>query len=218
MSLTLYFHPLSSFCQKVMIALYENDIAFAPEIIDLRNEAEAAALRKIWPLRKFPVLRDEQRQRTVPESTIIIEYLAQYYPGKVKLVPADPERALEARERDRFYDLHIDVPLGKIVGDRLRPAGKNDPLGVEQARAQLETALAIVDGEMAERRWAIGDAFTMADCAAAPALFYVDMAIVKLGDTYKNAAAYLARLRDRPSYARVIAEAEPHFKLIPKPA
>ena len=194
MSLTLYFHPLSSFCQKVLIALYENDIEFVPHIVDLRDEA---------------------RQRTVPESTIIIEYLAQHYPGKVPLVPADPELALRTRERDRFYDLYVEVPMQKIVADRLRPAGKNDPLGVEQAKTQLETALAIIDAEMEGRTWAIGDAFTMADCAAAPALFYANL-VIPLGDTYRNAARYLGRLRERPSFARAIDEAKPYFNLFPK--
>jgi glutathione S-transferase len=215
MSLTLYFHPLSSFCQKVLIALYENDTPFVPHIVDLRNEAAAAAFKTIWPIGKFPVLRDDARQRTVPESTIIIEYLAQHYPGRTRLVPEDAALALETRERDRFYDLHVDVPMGKIVADRLRPAGKNDPHGVEQARTQLATACAMIDAEMAGKTWAIGDAFTLADCAAAPALFYANLTM-PFGDTYKNAAAYLGRLRERPSFARAIAEAQPYFKLFPK--
>jgi glutathione S-transferase len=215
MSLTLYFHPLSSFCQKVLIALYENDTPFAPHIVDLGDEAAAAAFKTIWPIGKFPVLRDDARQRTVPESSIIIEYLAQHYPGRTRLVPEDAELALRTRERDRFYDLHVDVPMGKIVTDRLRPAGKNDSLGVEQAKTQLETACAIIDAEMADRTWAIGDAFSMADCAAAPALFYANL-VIPFGDAYKNAAAYLGRLRERPSFARAIAEAQPYFALIPK--
>ncbi len=130
-SLELYFHPLSSFCQKVLIAFYENATPFEPHIVDLRDEASSADFKKIWPIGKFPVLRDNAKDRTVPESSIIIEYLAQHYPGKTQLVPADADLARQTRMRDRFYDLYVNVPMGKIVTDRLRPAGKNDPHGVE---------------------------------------------------------------------------------------
>lgn len=135
MSLKLYFHPLSSFCQKVLVALYENDTPFEPHIVDLGNETEAAEFKKLWPIGKFPVLRDEARDWTMPESTIIIEYLDQHYPGSTKLVPNDPDLARQTRMRDRFYDLYVQGPMQKIVGDRLRPAGKNDPYGVAQARS-----------------------------------------------------------------------------------
>jgi glutathione S-transferase len=215
MSLTLYFHPLSSFCQKALVALYENDTPFEPVIVDLFNEASAAAFRKIWPIGKFPVLRDEARERTVPESSIIIEYLAQHHPGKTPLVPADPDLARQTRLRDRFYDLYVQVPMQKIVTDRLRPAGKNDLHGVEEARKLLQTALGMIDQDMATKAWAMGDAFGMADCAAAPALFYANM-VMPFGDTHKNAAAYLDRLTARPSYARAIKEAQPYFSLVPR--
>ncbi len=131
MSLTLYFHPLSSYSQKVLIALYENDTQFAPHIVDLADATSSADLKKIWPIGKFPVLRDEARDRTIPESSIIIEYLAQHFPGRVQLVPADADLARQTRLRDRFYDLYVSEPMAKIVTDRLRPAGKNDPYGVE---------------------------------------------------------------------------------------
>src|ERR1700676_4548725 len=124
MSLQLYFHPLSSFCQKVLVALYENDTPFEPQIVDLTNETSSAEFKKIWPIGKFPVLRDEAKDRTVPESSIIIEYLAQHYPGRTQLVSADPELARQTRLHDRFYDLYVNVPMGKIITDRLRPAGK----------------------------------------------------------------------------------------------
>ena len=174
MSLTLYFHPLSSFCQKVLVALYEGDTPFAPHIVNLLDEASAAAFKQIWPIGKFPVLRDDARDRTVPESSIIIEYLAQYYPGRTQLVPADAELAREVRFLDRFFDLYMNVPVGKIVTDRLRPEGQNDPFGVEESKRLLHSALAIVEREMGTKTWAIGDQFTMADCAAAPTLFYAD--------------------------------------------
>ena len=124
MTLKLHFHPLSSFCQKVLIALYENDTPFEPHIVDLGDPAQRGAFQKMWPIGKFPVLRDEARDRTIPESSIIIEYLAQHYPGTTQLVPADPDLAWQTRLRDRFYDLYVNEPMQKIVGDRLRPAGK----------------------------------------------------------------------------------------------
>jgi len=137
MSLTLYFHPLSSFCQKALVALYENDIPFTPNIVNLFDEASATAFKKIWPIGRFPVLRDDARDRTVPESSIIIEYLAQHYPGTTQLIPADEDAARQMRLRDRFFDLYVNVPLGKVVTDRLRPPGRNDPHGVEEAKALL---------------------------------------------------------------------------------
>src|SRR5215469_3599071 len=119
MSLTLYFHPLASFCQKALIALYENDIPFKPHIVNLFDEASAAAFKKIWPIGRFPVLRDEARDCTIPESSIIIEYLALHYPGRAQLIPPDAELARRVRLRDRFFDLYVNVPVGKVVTDRL---------------------------------------------------------------------------------------------------
>lgn len=215
MSLRLYFHPLSSFCQKVLTALYENDTPFEPHIVDLFDEASAAAFKKIWPIGRFPVLRDEAKDRTVPESSIIIEYLAQHYPGRIQLVPTDAELARQTRLRDRFFDLYVNVPMQKIVTDKLRPAGKNDPHGVEEAKTLLRTALGMIDQDMAAKTWIMGDAFTMADCAAAPPLFYADM-VMPFADTHKNAAAYLGRLRERPSFARAVKEAQPYLAKMPK--
>jgi glutathione S-transferase len=215
MSLTLHFHPLSSFCQKALIALYENDIPFEPHIVNLMDAAENAAFRKLWPVGKFPVLRDEARDRTIPESSIIIEYLAQHHPGRSKLVPADEDLARRTRLSDRFFDLYVNVPVGKVVTDRLRPAGKNDPHGVADARALLKTSLDMIEADMAGKIWAMGEAFTMADCAAAPALFYANI-VMPFAETHKNAAAYLGRLKARPSYARVLKEAEPYLAMMPK--
>jgi glutathione S-transferase len=215
MSLRLYFHPLSSFCQKALIALYENDTPFAPHIVDLLDETSRAAFKKIWPIGKFPVLRDDAKDRTVPESSIIIEYLAQYYPGRTKFVSADPDLVLRTRLRDRFFDLYVNVPMQKVVTDRLRPAGKNDLFGVEEAKTQLQTALGMIDQEMATKTWAMGDVFSMADCAAAPSLFYANV-VMPFGDTHKNVARYLDRLMARPSFARVVKEAQPYLELVPK--
>jgi len=214
MALTLYYHPLASFCWKALIALYENDTPFEPHIVDLMDPAAAAAFRKIWPIGKFPVLRDDAQDRTVPESSIIIEYLDRHHPGRTRLVPADPDLAREVRLRDRFYDLYVHEPMQKIVTDRIRPKGMHDPHGVEQARALLQTSLGMIDRDMGSKTWAMGEPFTMADCAAAPALFYADK-VMPFAATHPHAAAYLRRLTQRPSFARVLEEAQPYFKMFP---
>lgn len=215
MSLKFYFHPLSSFSMKALTALYENETPFEPHIVDLGNEASRQAFLKLWPIGKMPVLCDEARNRTVPESTIIIEYLARHYPGKTALVPADPDLARQTRLSDRFFDLYVHLPMQKIVGDRLRPADKKDPYGVEQARAQLATAYDMIERDMEAKPWAMGDAFTLADCSAAPALFYANR-VAPFGETHKNAAAYFCRLMERPSFARAVQEARPYADLFPK--
>lgn len=212
--LTLYYHPLSSFCQKVLVALYENETPFTPRLVDLGDPEDAAAFKKVWRLGKFPVLRDEARDWTVPESSIIIEYLDQHYPGRASLIPEDKDLARQTRMRDRFFDLHVQTPMQKIVGDRLRPEGKKDPLGVQEARRQLETALDMIEEDLAGRTWAMGDAFTMADCAAAPALYYADL--VAPFAARPHVVAYFERLMERPSFARAVAEAEPYRHLFPR--
>jgi glutathione S-transferase len=215
MSLTLHFHPLSSFCQKVLVALYENDTPFEPKLVDLSNEAERTAFRRLWPIGKFPVLRDDARDETVPESTIIIEYLAQHYPDRTPLIPTDADRARETRLRDRFFDLYVDTPMQTIVGDRRRPSGAKDPFGVDEARQRLRTAYDMIEKDMATKTWALGDAFTMADCAAAPALYYANL-VEPFGDGHANVARYFERLMARPSFARAVKEADPYRHLFPK--
>src|SRR5882672_4555183 len=217
MSLTLHFHPLASFCWKALITLYENDTPFTPNIVDLGNETERAALLKLWPIGKFPVLRDDARNQTVPESTVIIEYLDRHYTGSTRFVPADADRAWQTRLRDRFYDLYVHEPMQKIVGDRLRTDGNKDPHGVEEAKARLRTSYRMIDQEMATRNWAMGEAFSLADCAAAPALFYANE-VMSFGESHANLAAYFVRLKARPSYARVLKEAEPYFAMFPREA
>mgnify|MGYP001402989633 CR=1 FL=1 len=214
MSLRLYFHPLSSYCWKALIALYENETPFEPVFVDLSNPVERAELQKLWPIGKFPVLRDDTRAATIPESTIIIEYLDEHYPGRVQLVPSDAALARETRLWERFYDVYVHAPMGAIVADRLRPPGKSDPHGVELARSQLATSYAMIESAMQQKRWAAGDTFTMADCAAAPALYYADR-VEPLGDEHPHTTAYLERLRARPAFARVRKEAEPYFKNFP---
>jgi glutathione S-transferase len=184
---------------------------------DLGNETERAALLKLWPIGKFPVLRDDARDQNVPESSIIIEYLDRYYPGRTQFITGDADRARGIRLRDRFYDLYVHEPMQKIVGDRLRPQGKDDPHGVEEAKARLKASYGMIDQEMASRTWAMGEAFSLADCAAAPALFYANE-VLPFGDTHHNVAAYFNRLKARPSYLRVLREAEPYFAMFPREA
>jgi glutathione S-transferase len=213
-SLKLYFHPLASFCHKALIALYEADIAFEPIIVDLGNAQSRAAFEAVWPMAKMPVLRDEARGQTVAESTIVIEYLAAHYASAAALVPADTDRAWQTRMWDRFYDHYVQEPMQKIVGDRLRPPGQTDAFGVEHAKGQLQQAYAVIEPMMQSRSWAMGEDFTLADCSAAPALFYADL-VAPFGAAHPNTGAYLDRLMARASFARVLREAEPYFSMFP---
>jgi len=215
MALTLHMHPLASFCQKALIALYENGTPFEPHFVDLGNDAATAQFKALWPIGRMPVLRDDARDRTIAESSIIIEYLDQHYPSANRLIPADPDLALQVRFGDRFYDFYVHEPMQKIVTDRLRPEGGNDPYGVEQARALMQTAYGMIERDMETRTWAAGDAFTLADCAAAPALFYANK-VAPFGETHPRLAAYFDRLMQRPSYARTVREAEPYLKFFPQ--
>lgn len=213
MTLALYYHPLASYCWKALIALYENQTPFEPRLVDLGDPHARAEFTRLWPMAKFPVLRDEARQRTVAESSIIIEYLGIYYPGEVELLPADRALALEVRRWDRFYDLYVHEPMQKIVGDKLRPAGQGDVAGVAQARATLAIAYPVLDRAMQANAWAAGAGFSLADCAAAPALYYANR-VQPLAE-HTQLARYLERLMQRPSFARVFAEAQPYLHLFP---
>ena len=215
MSLTLHYHTLSSFCWKALIALYENDIPFTPHLVNFGDPAQAAAFRQLWPVGKFPVLRDERSNQTIPESTVIIEYLDRHYPGRTRLLSDDPDIAHQIRLTDRIYDLHLHMHMQKVVGDRLRPEGKRDPHGVEDAKTRMRTTLDIVERDMQGKTWAVGDGFTMADCAAAPALYYANL-VLPFAETHRNAAAYLDRLLQRPSFARTVKEAEPYRHMFPR--
>jgi glutathione S-transferase len=206
MPLTLYYHPLSSFCHKVLIALYENGSEFEKRIIDLGNEVDRAELQALWPIGKFPVIHDHARQRSVPESTIIIEYLDRFYPGQHPLVPADWESALEVRLWDRFFDHYVQQPMQRIVADRLF-ATHGD---LTKERALLATAYRMLEHQMASRIWVASAEFSMADCAAVPALFYAST-LVAFPDDASHLRAYFERLMNRPSVQRVIDEAKPYF-------
>jgi glutathione S-transferase len=213
-SLTLHYHPLASFCHKVLIALYENETDFEPHLVNLGDPSARAAFSALWPIAKMPVLVDARRGQTWAEGSIIIEYLAIHYPGRIELLPRASEAALEARALDRFYDLYVNEPMGKIVVDMIRPEGTRDALGVEQARSLLATAYSMIERQMSGRRWALGDEFSLADCAAAPALYYAHQ-VLPLGDEHVAARAYRDRLMARPSFARVLVEAEPYLAMFP---
>jgi glutathione S-transferase len=212
--LELFYHPLASFCHKVLIALYENDTPFIPRAVDLMDAASSAAFFALWPVGKMPVLRDGNTDRVIPETTIILEYLDRHYPGPERLIPLDDERALEARLWDRFFDFYLQVPMQKIVTDRLRAQSERDPKGVSDARASLRTAYDVLEQRMKDRRFAGGDSFGLADCAAAPALFYAGI-VEPFASSHAQVAGYFERLLARPSFARVLAEARPYFQYFP---
>jgi glutathione S-transferase len=210
MSLTLYYHPLSSYCHKVLIALYENATDFDRRIIDLGDEAQRAELQALWPLGKFPVIHDAARQRVVAESTIIIEYLDRFFPGANPLIPGDWDSALEVRLWDRFFDNHVQGPMHQIVLDRLRSAHGD----LTRERAALDTAYGMLERQMASRIWAASADFSLADCAAAPALFYAST-LQPFPDDHHHLQAYFERLMTRPSVRRVLDEAKPYFSMFP---
>lgn len=209
--LTLHMHPLASYCWKVLIALYESETPFHTLRIDgvPKDDKDFAAL---WPIAKMPLLRDGAV--IVPETSIIIEYLSARHPGPALLIPADADAAREVRLWDRFFDLYVHTPMQKCVSDRLRPADAKDPAGVEEARGILDTAYAMLDRRMSERKWAAADGFSMADCAALPPLFYAE-AVHPYRAAYPALAAYFERLLLRPSVRRVLREAQPWLHYFP---
>jgi glutathione S-transferase len=212
MTIKFYFHPLSSYCWKVLVALYEKGIAFEPVVVNLGDAAEAAAFTKLSPMRKMPSIT--LGEDIANESSIQIEWLDQNASG-AKLIPADAIQALDVRYWDRFFDLYVHNSMQRIVGDRLRPIDKRDAYGVAENKSQLRIALDAVEKHMTGRTFASGDAFSMADCSAAPALFYANK-VLPFETTHPNTAAYLRRLSERPSFARVLQEAEPFFQYFPK--
>jgi glutathione S-transferase len=202
MTLELFAHPFSSYCQKALIALYESEIPFTYRFME--DEGVGEELASLWPHRKFPILRDDGK--VILEATIIIEHLQVRFPGPVRLIPSDPAQAVEVRMLDRFFDNYVMTPQGKFVLDALRPAESRDPYGVEEARKMLDVSYAWLDQRLATRIWAAGDQFSLADCAAAPSLFYADWTY-RIPSHYRALGAYRARLLKRPSFARAVDEA-----------
>ena len=210
MSLTLFYHPLASFCHKVLIALYENHTTFEKRIINLGDEKDRAELLAVSPIGKFPVIRDHARERDVAETTIIIEYLDHFFAGERALIPSEWEDALQVRLWDRLLDSYIQIPMQHIVGERLR----GTQVDVSQERATLEMAYRMIDNQLAGRMWLGSEEFSMADCAAAPALFF-SSTVQPFPHGLTHLRGYFDRLVERPSVHRVLEEAKPYLQFYP---
>jgi glutathione S-transferase len=210
MTLALYGHPFSSYTQKALIALYENETPF--QFRSLEDKQAAAEWIGLWPIKRFPLLLDDDR--SVMEASVIIEYLDLHHPGRSLLLPTDRQAAIEVRFMDRFFDNYIMTPMQKIVLDRLRAEEDRDSVGVAEARRALDTAYGWLNEKMEGREWAAGEDFSLADCAAAPALFYADWAH-PIDNALVNVKAYRQRLLARPSFARAVDEARPYRAYFP---
>ena len=209
---SLFAHPFASYCQKVLIALYENGTDFIYRKIGPEDPGAMSELTALWPLKKFPVLLDAGQ--TYVESSIIIEHLATRHSGAVQLIPKDFAGALEVRTMDRFFDNYVMTPMQRIVADFMRAANDRDPLGVHEARSTLDSAYGWLNGVMATRTWSAGGEFSLADCAAAPSLFYADW-VHEIRDEFPHVSALRRRLLARPSIARTIDEARPYRQFFP---
>jgi glutathione S-transferase len=212
MNLQLFAHPFSSYCQKALIALYENSTAFTFRMLSPEDPATGQEFARLWPIKHFPILTDNGR--TIVEATTIIEYLDQFYPGAVRLIPANAKDAIEVRMMDRVFDNYISTPQQRVVFDALRKPEARDAQGVAEARAMLDTTYAWLDDLMSSREWAAGERFSLADCAAAPALFYADWTHA-IDRRFGNLHAYRSRLLARPSFARAVDEARVYRPFFP---
>lgn len=213
MALTLYYHPLSSCCWKALVALYELDVPFEPHLLNLGDAGERERFRALWPTGKMPLLVDAGV--VVPETSIIIEHLSRRWgDANRSLLPADEAACLEVRLMDRLLDLYVMTPMQAIVADWLRPESDRDPVGVAKSRETLAMAYGLLEGKLQGRSWIAHDRFSLADCAAAPSLFYAST-LVPLTDAHPRLRAYLDRLLERPSVARVLEEARPVFQFYP---
>jgi glutathione S-transferase len=208
----LYAHPFSSYSQKVLIALYENDTPFTFRTVGGKDPVANAEFKSLWPLQKFPVLVDAEK--VIAESSVIIEHLMFHHPGAVVLIPPDPRLALQVRMMDRFFDNYVMTPMQNVVSDFLRPANNRDPYGVEQQKSNLTRAYQWLDSVLSGRTWAAGGEFSLADCAAAPALLYADW-VHEIGTNLVHLRAFRQRLLQRPSFARAVDEARPYRPLFP---
>jgi glutathione S-transferase len=205
----LYAHPFSSYSQKVLIALYENATPF--DYRSLEESSANAELASLWPLKRFPVLVDQGR--TILEATTIIEYLQSHHPGSTRLIPHG-DAGIEVRMLDRVFDNYVMTPMQKIVLDQLRPEPDRDAYGVTEARGVLDSIYGWLDERVADRTWVAGDTFTLADCAAAPSLFYADW-VHPIPPTCTNLRACRARLLAHPAVARAVDEARPYRRYFP---
>jgi len=208
--LTLYGHPISSFTWKVLIALYENGTPFESVTVDQNTYADFIGK---WPMGKFPILLDSDRNAMITETSVIIEYLDTYYPGATRFLPKDIDAALEVRRWDRVLD-HVNVTMSKVVVDNIRPDGQRDPYGVEEAKRIVRNAYTVIEAQLRDDGFIVGDNFTLADCSAAPSLWYATRN-VPLDGAFPRIAAYLDRLNNRPSFKRALKESEPLFHMYP---
>ena len=213
-ALVLHYHPLSSYCHKVLIALDALGIEVEKRLLNLGDPAERKAFLALWPTGKMPLLVDEGR--AVPETSIIIEHLQRHHasPVAAPLIPPDPDAALDVRLWDRVFDAYVMTPMEVHTYDLLRPEGERDPRGVAAARERLLSSYAMLDRHLEGRTWVSGDSFSMADCAAAPSLFYA-LAYLPLTSEHANLAAYFERLMAHPSVARIVDQARPFFNYFP---
>jgi glutathione S-transferase len=202
----LFFNPVSSYSQKALMAFYEKNVTFEPVVVNLMDPQGRADYLKVYPIGKIPFLKVDEKNLDIFESSSIIEYLEHNFSTGTKLIPSDPDLARQVRMRDRFFDCYVNDPMQKIFFDRMRPAGKNDEFGVAEAKGRLDAAYAMLDKSLTGT-WAVGNDFTMADCAAAPPLAYAKM--VHPFDSYKNVVAYVNRLMERPSFQRCLKDAAP---------
>lgn len=208
----LFAHPFSSYCWKVLIALYENDTPFTLRALGPDQPDNGAAWMQAWPLGKMPVLVEDGQ--VVVETDAIVEYLDRFHPGPVRLLPDDDAAAVETRMMTRIFDDYVMTPMNKHVADALRPADARDPHGVAQAAGELDTIYAWLDERLAGRAWTAGETFTLADCAAAPSLFYADW-VRPIPERFATLRQHRAKLLARPSIARCVADARPHRAFFP---
>lgn len=212
MTIKLYGHPFSSYTQKALIAFHENDTPFEFMMLSPEHPDIYADFAQRWPIQRFPLLVEGDRQ--VMEATCIIEYLHLHHPGRVRLIPDDADAAIAVRMLDRFFDNYIHTLVQRIVGDSLRNPADRDAYGINEARTRLDTAYAWLEQHMADREWAADNSFSLADCAAAPALFYADWAH-RIGTQFRNVHAFRQRLLARPSFARCVEGGRPYRHLFP---
>jgi glutathione S-transferase len=208
--LTIYGHPISSYTWKVLTALYENGTPFESVTVDQNTYGDFIAK---WPMGKFPILLDSDRNQMVTETAVIIEYLDTYYPGRTRFIPTDIGAALEVRRWDRVFD-HLNNTMSKVATDSIRPEGQRDSYGVEEAKRVMRGIYTVIEAQLGDRAFIVGDSFTLADCAAAPALWY-GVRNAPLDGEFPRIAAYLERLKERPSFARAVKESEPLFHMYP---
>ena len=212
-ALTLHYHPLSSYCQKVLIAADVLGIALDKQLLDLSDAAVRAGFTALWPTGKMPLLVDNGR--AIPETSIAIEHLQLHHASEGReLLPQDAAAALEVRLWDRLFDLYVMTPMQALTADLLKPEGERDAAAVAKAREGLLQAYGFIERQLDGKTWVAGEAFSLADCAAAPALFYA-VSYVPIPAPHTALAAYFERLMAQPAVTRAVDEARPYFKFYP---